>query len=265
MSVKIPTEEETPTQRISRINQAQEIVRKRLRDSKIFQTILSNKRRRPAPEFSVGDQVLLSTKNLPLATSYCKIAPEWLGPLTITAAYPQMDNYTLGLPDDLTGIDPTFHVDLIKAYFPNDNKRFPSRKHTKPGPLTEFKREDGYEIKKILKSKTHTKKGTLHYFIKWKGWGPEHNTWELIENIDHEALDEFTKSTEASIPNITTVRKTNRKRKARTSRAKILDKFFHSSFRRVSMQEYGILLHSRTYYSLLFSLYHMFIIFVISY
>ena len=31
------------------------------------------------------------------------------------------------------------------------------------------------------------------------------------------------------------------------------------------MQEYGILPHSRTYYCLLFSLYHMFIIFVISY
>ena len=33
----------------------------------------------------------------------------------------------------------------------------------------------------------------------------------------------------------------------------------------IAMQEYGILLHSRTYYCLLFSLYHMFIIFVISY
>ena len=35
MSVKIPTQEETPTQRISRINQTQEIVRKRLQDAKI--------------------------------------------------------------------------------------------------------------------------------------------------------------------------------------------------------------------------------------
>ena len=34
---------------------------------------------------------------------------------------------------------------------------------------------------------------------------------------------------------------------------------------RRSVQEYGILPHSRTYYCLLFSLYHMFIIFVISY
>ena len=150
MSVKIPTQEKTPTQRISRINQTQEIVRKRLQDAKTSQAIQSNKRRRPAPEFSVGDQVLLSTKNLPLATSYRKIASEWLGPLTITAAYPQTDNYTLRLPDDLTGIDPTFHVELIKVYIPNDNTRFPSRKNTKPEPLPEFKYEDRYEIEKIL-------------------------------------------------------------------------------------------------------------------
>ena len=32
-----------------------------------------------------------------------------------------------------------------------------------------------------------------------------------------------------------------------------------------TVQEYGILPHSRTYYCLLFSLYHMFIVFVISY
>ena len=223
MSVKIPTQEERTTQCISRINQTQEIVRKRLQDAKISQAIQSNKWRRPAPEFSVGDQVLLSTKNLPLATSYRKIAPAWLGPLTITAAYPPTDNYTLRLPNNLTGIDPKFHVELIKAYIPNDDKRFPSRKNTNPGPLPEFEYEDRYEIEKILKSKTDTKKGTIHYFIKWKGWEPENNTWEPVGNIDQEALDEFNKRTETSIPNITTVRKMNRKRKARTSRAKILD------------------------------------------
>ena len=44
---------------------------------------------------------------------------------------------------------------------------------------------------------------------------------------------------------------------------------FVMTFKEVSntsaMQEYGILPHSRPYYCLLFSLYHMFIIFVISY
>ena len=104
-----------------------------------------------------------------MARSYLKIAPEWLGPLTISATYPQTDNYKLRLPDDLTGIELAFHVELIKAYIPNDNKRFPSRKNTKPGPLPEFEHEDRYEVEKILKSKTNTKKRTIHYFIKWKG------------------------------------------------------------------------------------------------
>ena len=45
MSVKIPTREETPTQRISRINQIQKIVRQRLEEAKISQTIQSNERR----------------------------------------------------------------------------------------------------------------------------------------------------------------------------------------------------------------------------
>ena len=134
-----------------------------------------------------------------------------------------MNNYTLCLPDDLTGIDPTFHVELIKAYIPNDDKRFPSRKNTELGSLPEFEHEDRYEIEKMLKSKTNNKKGTIHYFIKWKGWGPENNTWEPVENIDQEELDEFNQCTETSIPNITTVRKTNRERKAHTSRAKISD------------------------------------------
>ena len=78
--------------------------------------------------------------------SYLKIALEWLVPLTITATYPKMGTYTLCLPDDLTGIDRTFHVELIKAYIPNDYKRFPSKKNTKPGPLPEFELEDRYEI-----------------------------------------------------------------------------------------------------------------------
>ena len=52
MLVKIPTQEETPTQRISRINHTQEIVRKCLQDAKICQAIQSTQRRRPAPEFS---------------------------------------------------------------------------------------------------------------------------------------------------------------------------------------------------------------------
>ena len=60
--------------------------------------------------------------------------------------------YKLRLPDDLLGIYPTFHVKAIKAYIPNHDNRFPSRKNTKLGPLREFENEDRYEIEKIPKS-----------------------------------------------------------------------------------------------------------------
>ena len=109
------------------------------------QSIQSNKRRRPAPEFKVGDMVLLSTKTLPLATAYRKTAAQFIGPLTITKAFYATDNYTVTLPDELN-IHDTFHVEHLKPYIRNDDKRFPTRKNTKPGPLPEFEEEDRYEV-----------------------------------------------------------------------------------------------------------------------
>ena len=78
--------------------------------------------------------VLLATKNLPLATAYQKTAPEYIGPISITAAYPVIDNYTIDLPKELN-IHPTFHISLLKPYIPNDHNQFPSRTITKPGPF----------------------------------------------------------------------------------------------------------------------------------
>ena len=100
-----------------------------------------------------GDKGLLSTKNLPLATSYRKTSPEWIGPLTIISYNPDTDNYTLELPKELSKVHLTFHVELLKAYIPNDDAKFPSRKKTKPEPLPEFQDEDRCEVEKVLKSK----------------------------------------------------------------------------------------------------------------
>ena len=265
MSVKIPTQEETPTQRISRINQTQEIVKKRLSDARISQAIQSNKRRRPAPEVTVGNQVLLSTKNLPLATSYRKIALEWLGPLRITAAYPQTDNYTLRLPDDRTGIYRIFHVEVIKACIPNDNKRFPSGKNTKPGPLPEFEHEDRYEIERSSNLRPTPRKEPSITSLNEKVGDPKITHGNQLRSSTKKHL---TSATNARKPQYSTSqqpeRQTERGKHTPQGR-KYWPNFFHCSFKRGSMQEYGILLHSRTYYCLLFSLYHMLIIFGTSY
>ena len=138
LATKEPIEMETLKQSTQNLKAIRNSTRTNLAKAKIDQAKQSNKRRRPAPDYNIGDKVLLSTKNLPLATSYRKTSPTWIGPLTIISANLDTDNYTLELLKELSKVHPTFHVELRKAYIPNDDTKFPSRKNTKPGPLLEF-------------------------------------------------------------------------------------------------------------------------------
>ena len=137
---------------------------KRLQQAKISQSIQSIKRRRPASEFKVGDLVMLSTKNLPLATAYRRTAPEFIGPIPITKAFYATDNYTVTRPNELN-IQNTFHVEHLKPYIPNDDARFPNCKNTKPRPLPEFDDEDTYEVELIVREIGNPKTGEIFCFL----------------------------------------------------------------------------------------------------
>ena len=131
---------------------------------------------------------MLSTKNLPLETAYRKTAPEFIGPLPIIRAFYATDNYSVILPEELN-IHNTFHIEHPKPYISNDEKRFPNRKNTKPGPLPEFVDEDRYEVKRIVREKGNPRTGKVLYYAKWKGWGHQSNAWEPAENIDSEVIE----------------------------------------------------------------------------
>ena len=169
--------------------------------SKISQSIQTNHGRRPPPMYRVGDKVLLSTKNLPLATAYKKTAPQWARPFQITKAYPATDNYTLQLPKEYKRVHSTFHVRLLKWYIENDNIKFPSRKLTRPGPLPEFKDEEKHTVERLLARKID-KKGKVKYKVKWKGYGNE-TTWEPVDNIDSELLEDYAEKQKLKNPKIT--------------------------------------------------------------
>ena len=199
ISTLVPSTPEKPASRAQRIQKVQQETRKNLQKAKLEQATSTNRYRRPAPIYHIGDQVLLSTKNLPLATAYPKTAPEYAGPFTIIASYPHTENYTLDLPDEYSRLHPTFHVENLKKYIPNDDNKFPSRKSEEPGPLPEFKDEELYEVDKILLSRTKPRTGTIEYKVKWKGYNNNHNSWVSADNISNDLVDEFNQRTSSSI------------------------------------------------------------------
>jgi hypothetical protein len=122
--------------------------------------------------FSEGDKVLLSMKylNFKRGKRSRKLLPKWIGPLEIEqvvgpVAYKLKMN--LGWR-----IHPVFHVSLLEPY------RSDGRVQPPPPPI-ELEGAPEYEVDSIL---DHRFRGRCHprafYLVSWKGYGPEHNSWE---------------------------------------------------------------------------------------
>lgn len=141
--------------------------------------------RAPAPKYSAGDKVLLSTKNVTSMRPKAKWDDKWIGPFkVIKEAYPDSDAYVLELPPYVK-IHPVFHTSLLIPY---KDSTIPGRVQPPP-PQVEV---DGFmedEVEKILECKV--RHGKVMYRIRWKGYGPADDTWE--EHLPHaqELVDEF--------------------------------------------------------------------------
>ena len=122
--------------------------------------------------------VLLSTKNARLKTvGSKKLLPRWSGPFPVEKRVGAVA-YALRLPEHLKW-HPVFHVSLLRKYADGGRVQPPP-----PPDLVEGELE--YEVERILdhverKSRGRTTK--YDYLVKWKGYGPEHNTWEPQQNM----------------------------------------------------------------------------------
>ena len=136
-----------------------------------------DKRRRDVA-FSVGEEVLLCTKNLTFKGLDCKkLLPRFVGPFKIVQAI-GASAYKLDLPDTMA-VHPVFHVSLLKKYT-----------GTGPVPPPPTILQDGtveYEVDAIV---SHRHEGRRRqYLVRWRGYTPEHDTWESESDLKINAAD----------------------------------------------------------------------------
>ncbi|KAF8713103.1 hypothetical protein RHS03_00686, partial [Rhizoctonia solani] len=139
------------------------------------------------PEYSVGEKVWLDGKNVELRTNSNKLDPKQLGPFEVVEKV-SSHAYCLKLPETLK-IHDVFYVGLLSKAHKSPSQPFPER----PPPET-IEGEEEYEVEQIIDSKRQ--RGKWFYLIKWKGYGPEDNSWEPEELLEHsqEEIQRFNKS-----------------------------------------------------------------------
>ena len=119
-----------------------------------------------------------------------KLLPKWIGPFIISVRIGEVA-FRLILPASMK-IHDVFHASLLKTWHESDKRQ--------PPPATLF--IDGsveYEVERILdhaerhvngaegSDRTQRKRGKSKvlrdFLVKWRGYGPKHNTWEPESNI----------------------------------------------------------------------------------
>lgn len=127
-----------------------------------------------------GNLVWLSTVNLKLTCPSKKLGPKFLGSFSVKRKINGVA-YELELLDSLR-IHPVFHVSLLKPFVANP---FPERNLNPPDPVI-VDGEEEFEIEAILDCRKRNNQA--QFPIKWKGYGPEENSWEPEENIHAKSL-----------------------------------------------------------------------------
>ncbi|KAJ9521460.1 hypothetical protein QJQ45_008872 [Haematococcus lacustris] len=138
------------------------------------QAYLANKGRREV-EFSPGQLVLLSTKNLRLKPGKAKkLLPRFIGPFKVLEHVGPVA-VRLDLPPAMARMHPVFHVALLRPYT--------SEHPHLPPPVDWLEEAPLYEVEKLLAHRGVRAGRARGYLVKWLGYDDSYNTWEPRNNL----------------------------------------------------------------------------------
>ncbi len=148
-------------------------------------------RSRP-PVYVVGQEVWLSSKNIPLRTVCNKLAPKFIGPFTVTKIISPVA-VRLKLLPAYKRIHSVFHVSKLKPVF-----HAPINPQTPvPPPPRLVDGEPVYSVKRILDSRRRGR--GFQYLVDWDGYGPEERSWVPARDIlDHSLIDDYNRQVTSS-------------------------------------------------------------------
>ena len=150
----------------------------------------SDRHRLESPNPKIGELVLLDSDGITIEVEE-KIKRKFLGPYRITQVDYDLQNYTLALPKNMKRLHPIFHISKLRIFRERDCANEIKGGAYINSDLSKIEQAQTsnlvgqvYEIEKILDHKIKYRKN--HYFIKWRGFGSQFNTWERIDQLDPE-------------------------------------------------------------------------------
>jgi transposase InsO family protein len=151
--------------------------------AKLSQAHHANKKLTPQT-FEVGQEVILSTKNIKTKRVKKKLDFKWIGPFKVLDRVGSQA-YRLSLPAQYP-IHDVFHVSLLEPYR--------SRPGCEPPPPQEIDGDLEWNVEKVVDMRM--KGRSTEYKVRWEGWTPAHDSWEPASNLANakSAIAEYSSS-----------------------------------------------------------------------